>query len=213
MTKRRGILFIISAPSGAGKTSLVKALTDQDESILASISYTTREKRAGEQDGVHYNFISKAHFEKMLGEGGFLEHANVFGNYYGTSCHTVETLLSEGKDVILEIDWQGAVQVRKLMPDCVSIFVLPPSKKALRERLESRGQDAKTTIDRRMAQAVSEMSHYAEYDYLIINDQFEKALEQLKSIFLSMHLGISSQQRVLTDLLKDLLAIDESTTN
>ena len=213
MTKSRGILYIISAPSGAGKTSLVRALTEQEPSIQASVSFTTRKKRAGERDGEHYNFISKEQFEEMLGNGDFLEHANVFGNYYGTSCSSVETLLSAGQDVILEIDWQGAVQVRKLQPECISIFVLPPSKKALRERLEGRGQDAKTTIDKRMAQAVNEMSHFAEYDYLLVNDDFEVALGQLKAIILSRHLAIHSQANTLIELLKELLAIDETTTN
>lgn len=213
MTQRRGNLFIISAPSGAGKTSLVKALSDLTPSIQASVSYTTREKRAGEQDGVDYNFISKTLFEQMLNQGDFLEHASVFGNYYGTSCESVEQLLANGRNVILEIDWQGAVQVRKLKPECVTIFVLPPSKKALRERLEGRGQDAKATIEKRMAQAVNEMSHYAEYDYLVVNDRFEEALEQLNSIILSRQLSISSQQKALSSLLKDLLAIDDSGTN
>lgn len=206
MSKRKGTLFIVSAPSGAGKTSLVKALTDNTPSILVSVSFTTRSRRAGEQDGVHYNFVSSEKFEEMLDQGDFLEHANVFGNYYGTSQAWVESKLREGKDVILEIDWQGAAQVRKLIPDCVGIFILPPSRQTLRERLEVRGQDNAETIERRMAQAVDEMSHYNEYDYLLVNDNFDLALQQFRATIEAQRLKLSVQQNAIEELLRELLA-------
>lgn len=203
---RKGTLFIVSAPSGAGKTSLVKALTDNTPSILVSVSFTTRPKRAGERDGVHYNFVSTEQFEAMLNQGDFLEHANVFGNYYGTSQAWVKSKLMEGKDVILEIDWQGAAQVRKLIPESIGIFILPPSRQTLRERLEVRGQDNSETIDRRMAQAVDEMSHYTEYDYLLVNDNFDLALQQFRATIEAQRLKLSVQQNAIGELLTELLA-------
>lgn len=203
---RKGTLFIVSAPSGAGKTSLVKALTDNTPSILVSVSFTTRPKRAGERDGVHYNFVSTEQFEAMLNQGDFLEHANVFGNYYGTSQAWVKSKLMEGKDVILEIDWQGAAQVRKLIPESIGIFILPPSRQTLRERLEVRGQDNSETIDRRMAQAVDEMSHYTEYDYLLVNDNFDLALQQFRAAIEAQRLKLSVQQNAIGELLTELLA-------
>src|SRR5579884_3074698 len=165
-----GTLYIISAPSGGGKTSLVKALTASMPNIIVSVSHTTRPKRPGEEDGVNYHFVDQAQFKKLLAEDLFLEHATVFGNYYGTSRRWVEEKLQAGIDVVLEIDWQGAQQVRKLMPKTVSIFILPPSREVLLERLQARDQDNKAVIAKRMAAASNEISHYHEYDYLVIND-------------------------------------------
>lgn len=206
ITNPKGTLFIISAPSGAGKTSLVNALTEKMDSVLVSVSVTTRPKREGEQDGVHYNFVSAREFEEMLERNDFLEHATVFGNRYGTSQSWVEERLKQGKNVILEIDWQGGAQVRRLLPESVSVFILPPSRETLRARLESRGQDDSSTIERRMAQAVDEMSHYAEYDYLIVNDQFDQALYELSAVIDSQRLDIKKQQQAVQDLLSELLA-------
>jgi len=208
MTNPKGTLFIVSAPSGAGKTSLVRALVEKTPSILVSVSFTTRPKRAGEKDGVHYHFVSEQTFEDMLEQSDFLEYATVFGNKYGTSQSRVEEHLKAGEDVILEIDWQGAAQVRRLMPESVGVFILPPSRQTLRARLESRGQDDRSTIEHRMAQAVDEMSHYAEYDYLLVNDQFDDALSQLIAIVESNRLRIAKQQNALKDLLADLLGAE-----
>jgi guanylate kinase len=185
MTDPLGTLYVISAPSGAGKTSLVKALLEQTENIGVSVSHTTRAKREGEQDGVDYNFIDKDLFVAMVEKGAFLEHAQVFDNYYGTAVENIEAKLKQGEDVILEIDWQGAAQVRKQLPYAVNIFILPPSQQALEERLRGRGQDSDEIIARRMRDAKSETSHYSEYDYLVVNDEFEKALTELKSIVLA----------------------------
>lgn len=180
--RTRGILFIVSAPSGAGKTSLLRALLPTDDNLVLSVSHTTRAPRPGEKDGVHYHFVPEDKFLQMAARGAFLEQAEVFGNYYGTSEATVRRQLLSGHDLVLEIDWQGARQVRKAFPDAVSIFIAPPSIEALRERLSGRGQDDQATIERRMADARRELSHYAEYDYLVINDLFEQALEELKCI-------------------------------
>jgi guanylate kinase len=177
-----GILFIVSAPSGAGKTSLLRALLPEDEGLVLSISHTTRPPRPGEQDGVDYHFVTVEEFMRLAGEGAFLEQAEVFGNYYGTSEAGVRRQLEAGHDVVLEIDWQGARQVRKAFPQAVSIFIAPPSIEALRERLGSRGQDDETVIERRMKDARSELSHYPEYDYLVINDDFDTALQDLRCI-------------------------------
>ena len=206
MAQNRGNLFILSAPSGAGKTSLVKALTDSDAGVLVSVSHTTRDMRPGEENGVNYNFVTKDAFLDMVGSGDFLEHAEVFGNYYGTSQSWVETTLQSGRDVILEIDWQGAQQVRRLMPDSLSIFIVPPSKQALQERLDGRGQDSADVIDGRMKEAASETSHYAEFDYLIVNDQFDVALEELKSVLRARRVRIEAQKEKITSILKDLLS-------
>ena len=181
MTK--GTLYIVSAPSGAGKTSLVRALCERLANVVMAVSHTTRPPRPGEVDGVDYHFVSREQFERMVRAGEFLEHAEVFGNHYGTSRQAVERELAAGRDVILEIDWQGARQVRGKMPEALSIFILPPSREALRERLTRRGQDSGEVIERRMAQAVAEMRHYDEYDYLVINDDFTVALEDLVTIF------------------------------
>jgi guanylate kinase len=201
----KGTLFIISAPSGAGKTSLVKKLIASDPKLMVSVSHTTRKMRPGEKDGVDYHFVDQATFTAMIGHSAFLEHAKVFDNYYGTSQQHVEQLLLDGKDVILEIDWQGARQVRRLIQDCQSIFILPPSTEVLRKRLEGRGTDDKSIIDRRMQDAVNEMSHYAEFDYLVVNDDFDEALHDLKCIVRASRLRQLRQERNLEKLLIDLL--------
>ena len=201
-----GTLFTVSAPSGAGKTSLVKALIDKTEAIRVSVSHTTREMRPGEQNGVNYHFVDKSTFEQMVGESAFLEHAKVFTNYYGTSQAWVEQTLAGGEDVILEIDWQGAEQVRRLIPHAVSIFILPPSQACLRERLTGRGQDGEDVINARMAEAKSEMSHYAEADYLIVNDDFDKALYEFQAIIQAERLKLDKQQTKHQSLLQNLLS-------
>ena len=201
-----GTLYIVSAPSGAGKTSLLKALLENAQGIGLSVSHTTRAKQPGEQEGVHYHYVDEATFAQMVADEAFLEHAKVFDNYYGTSQAAVLAQLASGQDVILEIDWQGAQQVRKHFPQAVGIFILPPSKDALRERLTDRGQDDTTIIDRRMRDAEAEMSHYHEFDYVVVNDEFEGALAELQAIITSQRLSISRQQVVLRDLIKALLA-------
>ena len=201
-----GTLYIISAPSGAGKTSLVKALLAQDEQIRVSVSHTTRAMRPGEEDGVHYNFVSREAFDSLITAGNFLEYAEVFTNKYGTSRIWDEEQLAQGTDVILEIDWQGAQQVRKLMPNAVSVFILPPSKEELRRRLTGRGQDSEEVIDHRMSEAVSEMVHYPEFDYVIINDDFDQALVQLQAVFTANRLTLANQQQRHHGLLEDLLS-------
>lgn len=201
-----GQLFVVSAPSGAGKTSLVKRLVAELPNIGLSISHTTRARRPGEEDGRDYYFVTKPQFQEMIAENAFLEYANVFGNYYGTARSQIEVSLNQGDDVILEIDWQGARQVRRAWQDVVSIFVLPPSLEALYERLHKRGQDDEAVIERRMQAAREEMSHYAEYDYVVINDDFETALSELKAIVLAHRLRLDRQQRRHRVLLDALLA-------
>lgn len=201
----RGSLFILSAPSGAGKTSLVKALLDAMQGITVSVSHTTRSARPGEQSGTHYHFVDVDTFTGMCDKGLFLEHAKVFDNYYGTSKVVVEETLNKGLDVILEIDWQGARQVRQHFPEAESVFILPPSQKVLRERLTDRGQDNDTIIDRRMRDAVAEMSHYKEFDYLVVNDDFNVALEELKAIVATSRLRMGRQMAVQQQLILDLL--------
>lgn len=200
-----GTLYIVSAPSGAGKTSLVKALIDIMAQVRVSVSHTTRTIRPGEVDGVNYHFTKRDAFISMLEQGDFLEHAEVFGNLYGTSHTWVKETLAKGYDLILEIDWQGAQQVRKLMPEAQSIFILPPTHKDLRQRLHNRGQDADDVIEIRMQQAITEMSHYVEYDYIVINDDFATALQDLLAIFRSNQLLLATQQKRHTQLLCDLL--------
>jgi guanylate kinase len=201
-----GTLYIFSAPSGAGKTSLVKALLEQTPGIEVSVSHTTRAPRPGEENGRHYHFTDIASFEKMVEANAFLEHARVFDNYYGTAQSSVDGPLQQGRDVILEIDWQGAEQIRRRYPEAVSVFILPPSKAALRERLQGRGQDADEIIERRMRDAVSEMSHYPEFDYLIINDDFEPALVELRSIVIAQRLRLKRQAERQQALLQELLS-------
>ncbi|EJK98878.1 guanylate kinase [Pseudomonas fluorescens Q2-87] len=205
MTHSTGTLYIISAPSGAGKTSLVKALIDAEPQIRVSVSHTTRAMRPGEVNGVNYHFVDREEFVKMAEHGDFLERAEVFGNLYGTSQSYLQQTLDEGHDLILEIDWQGAEQVRKLMPQARSIFILPPSQQALRQRLTNRGQDSDEIIEDRMREAVSEMSHYVDYDYLIINDDFAHALDDLKAIFRASQLQQKRQQQRFGKLLAELL--------
>jgi guanylate kinase len=201
-----GTLYTVSAPSGAGKTSLVNALIEQDLSIQVSISHTTRIIRPGEQNGVNYHFVDQSNFLAMLEQTAFLEHAKVFDNYYGTSQQWVEETLAKGLDVVLEIDWQGAAQVRTLMPEAVAVFILPPSKEALEQRLTGRGQDSQEIIDKRMSAAQSEMSHYAEADYIVINDDFNTALAELGAIFTAQRNTLANQQLARQTLLKDLLS-------
>ncbi len=203
--KIQGILYVVSAPSGAGKTSLLKAVLAEMPELKLSVSTTTRVQRPGEVNGEDYNFVSVEEFKDMLQQDAFLEHAQVFGNFYGTSQWWLEEQLANGQDVILEIDWQGAQQVRKLMPECQSIFILPPSQTELYNRLTHRGQDSEAVIAGRMQAANNEMQHFAEYDYLIINDNFEAAKEQLKSIFMAQSQRIEAQairhQKLIDDLL------------
>jgi len=203
-----GSLFIVAAPSGAGKTSLVRALVDSVENVVVSVSTTTRAARPGEIDGVDYHFVDVATFEGLIGAGRFLEHARVFDNYYGTSEETVRSRLERGLDVILEIDWQGAQQVRQRLPDCCSVFILPPSRQVLENRLRARGQDGEALIARRMRDAVSEMSHYHEFDYLVINDDFDQALVELQSIFTARRQETRIQQSRHRELLQRLLSAD-----
>jgi len=199
-----GTLYILSAPSGAGKTSLLKALREQDGDLQVSISHTTRSMRPGEVNGEHYHFIDHARFLHMLEAGEFLEHAEVFGNFYGTAEASVKSQLELG-DLVLEIDWQGAQQVRQRFPKAVSIFIMPPSPEALLERLENRGQDSQEIIQRRMHEAVSEMSHYAEFDFLVINDIFDAALADLASIVQCQRLRTDLQVRINSASIKQLL--------
>ena len=187
------ILFIVSAPSGAGKTSLLRELLNEDPRLALSVSHTTRAMRPGEQDGVHYHFVDVPTFQSLVAEGVFIEHAQVFDNYYGTSERAVREQLAAGQDVVVEIDWQGARQVRQRFPEAVSIFIAPPSIEALRERLGGRGQDSEAVIERRMRDARSELSHYPEYDYLVINDVFEQALRELAAIVGAERLRIPRQ--------------------
>ena len=202
----QGTLFIVSAPSGAGKTSLVRELIESLDGIRVSVSHTTRAQRRGEVDGVNYHFVSIAEFEAMISRGEFFEYAQVFDNFYGTSRSAVEALLKAGQDVILEIDWQGAQQVREQVPDSVSIFILPPSCDELERRLANRGTDAHATIARRMRDAVSEMSHYDEYHYLVINDDFTTALRELQSLVIAQRLSLARQQDAHGPLLTALLS-------
>ena len=195
----------MSAPSGAGKTSLIKALMEQDQRVEVSVSHTTRPQRLGELESVSYFFVSTETFHEMREAGAFFESAEVFGHFYGTSLAQLEARLSDGADVILEIDWQGAQQVRKLLPDSAWLFILPPSLEALKSRLQTRGQDAEDTIDIRMRAARDEMSHWDEADYLIINEQFDAALEALQALVRSLRLRTGQQQSALQDLIEDLI--------
>jgi guanylate kinase len=201
----RGTLFVISAPSGAGKTSLVRALLQDLEGVAVSVSHTTRAPRPGEVEGSEYHFVDMPTFKQMVADGAFIEHAQVFDNFYGTSRSRTLDQLALGVDVILEIDWQGARQVRSVMPECRSIFILPPSRQALEARLHGRRQDSEDVIARRMREAVSEMEHWGEFDYLVVNDRFETALSELRAIFLARRLRREPQSARHRDLLRDLL--------
>lgn len=209
-TQYGGNLYIVSAPSGAGKSSLLGALLDRLQSVTLSVSHTTRAPRPGEIDGVHYHFTSHDEFEQRLAQGDFLEYAHVFDNLYGTSRSSVEAQLKQGLDVILEIDWQGARQIREQLPDAIGVFILPPSREALEERLRGRKQDSDEVIARRMRSAVDEMVHYDEYDYVVINDRFERALDDLHAIFGHTRLRLGWQRRKHAELLGQLL--EESRT-
>ncbi len=200
-----GTLFVVSAPSGAGKTSLVKALLSGDEHLAVSVSHTTRAMRPGEQDGVDYHFVDPGTFKIMVADGAFLEHAQVFDNYYGTAQASVEQTLAQGLDVVLEIDWQGARQVRERLPEAVSVFILPPSRQALEQRLRGRGQDSDEIIARRMRDARSESAHFHEYDFLVINDEFDAALAELQAIVTAQRLRLGPQRRRWQGLLSELL--------
>jgi guanylate kinase len=189
----KGVLYIVSAPSGAGKTSLVKALLKTDPAIRLSVSYTTRPPRPGETDGRDYHFVSRERFEEMLAEGEFLEHAEVYGNFYGTSKGSIERDLDAGRDILLEIDWQGAEQVKRHFPQSASIFVLPPTFNALRTRLAGRGQDSEEVIERRLAAAAHDVAHAEAFDYIIVNDDFDHALEDLVAITRSIRLEAPRQ--------------------
>jgi guanylate kinase len=190
----QGTLYVISAPSGAGKTSLVAEMLKVDDRLGVSISHTTRPMRTGEKDGVNYHFVSRGEFEAMINRGDFLEHADVFGNYYGTSQVWVKDTLATGRDVILEIDWQGAAQVRHLLPECVGVFIVPPSPGALTERLTGRGTDAPEVVERRLNEAADECSHAIEFDYLVVNDDFGTALADLLAIVRCHRLRMRAQQ-------------------
>ncbi len=202
----QGTLYIVSAPSGAGKTSLLKAMIKDTTDVRISVSHTTRKQRAGEENGVDYHFVSVDHFKEMIAGESFLEYAEVFGNYYGTSRDWVQQQLNDGTDIILEIDWQGARQIRQLMPESRSVFILPPSKQALEQRLHGRGQDDAEVIARRMAAAKEEMSHYAEYDYVVINDEFDTAKAELKAIFIAERQRMANQRTRNAQLIDNLLA-------
>jgi guanylate kinase len=203
-----GTLYIVSAPSGAGKSSLINAFLAEkkDWQAQVSVSHTTRNPRTGEVDGQHYHFVSTDTFKQLIAENAFFEWAEVFGNYYGTSRIAIEEALVKGIDVILDIDWQGARQVRKMLPDAKGIFILPPSRKELAARLNKRGQDSKEIITKRMEQAQAEMSHYDEYDYLIINDDFDSATRELSAIVKAQRNVQAKQAIKHQTTIKELLA-------
>ena len=200
----RSCLFTISAPSGAGKTSLVRALLEKTSDIAVSVSHATRAKRPGEVDGRDYHFVSIEQFEQMVSDDAFLEHAKVFDNYYGTSQQAVEDLLEQGKHVILEIDWQGARQVKGKLPDTVAIFILPPSRETLRQRLTDRATDDQSIIERRMADADREMSHFSDAEFLVINDDFDQALVDLESIIRAQALTLERQKLKYPELIASI---------
>ena len=202
-----GTLYIVSAPSGAGKSSLIKALLAEDRSYEAqvSVSHTTRAPRPGEIDGEHYHFVSEAEFKQLIDENAFFEWAEVFGNYYGTSRVTIEQSLAKGVDILLDIDWQGARQVHQVMPNAKGIFILPPSRAELEARLNKRGQDSAEIIAKRMQEAQSEMSHYNEYDYLIVNDDFDIAIQEFSAIVLSLRSEQAKQAIKHSQTIKELL--------
>jgi guanylate kinase len=201
-----GLLLVVSAPSGAGKTSLVNALVERDPNIIVSVSHTTRARRGSEREGVEYFFVDSATFAAMRDAGAFLEHATVFGRSYGTSRAMVERELAAGRDVLLEIDWQGAQQIRRSFENAITLFILPPSHATLDQRLRGRGQDDEAAILKRTAEAVVEMSHHAEYDYLIVNDRFDDAVADLQAIVRAERLRAPRQARRRAALLADLLS-------
>lgn len=200
-----GTLYVVSAPSGGGKTSLVRALSQREPGMVVSVSHTTRRRRPSERDGVDYHFVESATFKRMAAAGEFLEYARVYGQCYATAQASVEQELARGCDVLLDIDWQGARQVRGAIADTVSVFILPPSRAELERRLRGRGQDSNTVIAERMQAAVEEMSHYDEYDYLVINDHFEQALEDLRAIVHAWRLRRMAQARRWAGVVCELL--------
>ncbi|EKE23217.1 MAG: hypothetical protein ACD_6C00562G0009 [uncultured bacterium] len=204
-----GLLFVVSAASGTGKTSLVKALLERVNNLHVSVSHTTRGQRPGELDGVHYHFSNKEDFLNLVNEGGFIEYAEVFGNYYGTAQATVKEQLAKGHDVLLEIDWQGAQQVRRLFPESKQIFILPPSQFDLRERLSNRGTDAVDVIEHRLSCAVEDMQQYSNFDYIIINDDFNKALHDLEAVIIANRLTLSQQANRHEKLIQQLITPTE----
>ena len=201
-----GTLFVIAAPSGAGKSTLVNALLQREPAISLSVSHTTRPPRVGETYGRHYYFVERAEFEREIDEGIFLEHAEVHGNLYGTSRTTVQELLAQGRDVLLEIDWQGAEQIRHSMPDCVSVFILPPSRAELERRLRGRGSDTPEVIERRLHNSRGEIAHAHQFDYILVNDVFEQALTDLQAIVRAVRLRSALQWRRHESLIAELLA-------
>jgi guanylate kinase len=201
----RGTLFIVAAPSGAGKSSLVNAVLKNTPGIALSISYTSRAARPGERHAQHYHFISKEEFERMVAAGDFFEHALVHGDYKGTARQSVEPQLAAGQDVLLEIDWQGARQVRKQVPDALSVFILPPSREALESRMRSRGQDSEETIAKRLSAAREEMSHYDEFDFVIVNEDFDTAVREMQAIFIGSRQRRHVQQQRHAGLIAALL--------
>jgi guanylate kinase len=205
MAQTRGNLFILSAPSGAGKSSLINALLKKHADMKVSVSHTTRAPRPGEENGVHYHFVSTDEFKALIAKDDFFEWAQVFDNYYGTSKQAIESQLDAGIDVFLDIDWQGAQQVRKIMPSVQTIFILPPSKEELEQRLNNRGQDSAEVIASRMAKAQSETSHYNEYDFVIVNDDFESALADIEMIVMAQRLTLKAQEERHQVLLNSLL--------
>ncbi|MDA3913937.1 guanylate kinase [Oleiagrimonas sp.] len=205
MTVAERTLFVVAAPSGAGKSSLVNALLHDDASISLSVSHTTRPPRHGEEYGRHYYFVERETFEREIADGVFLEYAQVHGNLYGTSRETVDGLLGQGHDVLLEIDWQGARQIRQAMPGCVSVFILPPSSEELERRLRGRGSDSEDVIQRRLRNSRGEIAHAHEFDYIIVNDRFEDALEDLRSIVRAVRQGTNFQHPRHQALIAELL--------
>jgi len=206
--EKRGQLFVISAPSGAGKTSLVRALMERSDTTGVAISHTTRARRPEETDGINYHFVTEVEFTAMVDDGEFLESATVFEHLYGTSTSAVNLILHQGKHLILEIDWQGAAQVRQKLPGAQSIFIFPPSLSALRDRLETRAQDDVETVDKRMSAAFEELSHWREFDYLIVNDHFDTALAELQAVIAGDGTGHhrNKQLKALGSLIKELLS-------
>lgn len=204
----RGRLFVLAAPSGAGKTSLVNALIESEPALRFSVSHTTRPPRRGEENGVNYHFVGTDEFREMVAQGQFLEHAEVFDNLYGTSRVAVNQLLEQGLDVLLEIDWQGAEQVRRAMPDSLSIFILPPSREELERRLRSRATDSEAVIQRRLRDSTSDMRHWAEFDYVIINDDFDKALGEIREVLHQRGTASRSDRSELPTIIDQLLDND-----
>ncbi len=206
----RGTLYVVAAPSGAGKSSIVNAVLSRDPQIALSISFTSRQPRPGERHAQHYHFVTAVEFQRMIDAGDFFEYARVHGDWKGTARQSVEPLLAAGKDVLLEIDWQGARQVRSKLPDAVSVFILPPSRQALEQRMRNRGQDSETVIAQRLAAAREEMSHYGEFDYVIVNEVFDTAVDEMCAIFTASRLRRAPQVTRHGSLIAALLSDDSA---